>query len=285
MSGTVAEAFALAKKAGAAIESALGGQHQVLVVLGSGWAESVSMLEQASNTPIRSIPVHEVPGFAKPTALGHGGHLISITIGLTRILLLTGRTHLYEGRGVHSVVHGVRSAHAAGCSSVVLTNGAGCLRPDWKVGSAVLIRDHINLTGHSPLTGDTPPAPFAGRFVDLTDAYSQKLREVAKRVAPDIVEAVYLGLHGPHFESPSEIRAAASWGAEMVGMSTVLEVIAARHLAMNVLAISLATNQAAGMSSEPLSVEEVIQVGIDAAPRAGALLRDVLIALDHAGVV
>lgn len=285
MSGTMAEAFAVAEKAGAAIESAFDGKHHLLVVLGSGWVESVPMLEQASSTPSRSLPVHEIPGFAKPTVLGHGGQLVSITIGATRVLLLTGRTHLYEGRGVHAAVHGVRSAHAAGCTSVVLTNGAGCLRPDWQVGSTVLIRDHINLTGHSPLSGDNPPAPYAGRFVDLTDAYSRELREVAKRVAPDIAEAVYLGVHGPHFETPAEVRSAASWGADMVGMSTVLEVIAARHLGMKVLALSLATNQAAGMGSEPLSGEEVIAVGKEAAPRAGALLRDVLVALDRAEVV
>jgi purine-nucleoside phosphorylase len=115
------------------------------------------------------------------------------------------------------------------------------LRTDWNVGTPVVIRDHINLTAHSPLTGDNAPAPLAGRFVDLTDAYNESLRALVRAVEPGINEAVYLGLHGPHFETPAEIRMAATWGAEMVGMSTVLETIAARHLGMNVLALSLAT--------------------------------------------
>jgi len=285
MTNSVADAFHLAEEAGARITAIFGRRHDLLVVLGSGWSEAIPTLEAASATPPQSIAVTEIPGFAKPSALGHGGALVSITIGNIAVLLLTGRTHLYEGHGVHAVVHGVRAAHANGCSAVLLTNGAGCLRPDWQVGTPVVITDHINLTGHSPLTGDNPPAPHAGRFVDLTDAYSQQLRDVVRSVDPTINEAVYIGLHGPHFETPAEIRAMANWGADMVGMSTVLEVIAARHLAMQVLALSLATNQAAGMSGEKLSGEEVIAVGKDSAPRVAELLRKVLVAIDHNGVI
>lgn len=285
MTNSMAEAFALAEHAGDRITEHFGRNHDLLVVLGSGWSESVPVLRAASTTPPQSVDVDAMPGFAKPSALGHGGALESITIGNTPTLLLTGRTHLYEGRGVHAVVHGVRAAHANGCKAVVLTNGAGCLRSDWQVGTPVVIADHINLTGHSPLTGDNPPPPHAGRFVDLTDAYSRELRNLVRSVEPSMNEAVYLGLHGPHFETPAEIRAMAAWGADMVGMSTVLEVIAARHLAMHVLALSLATNQAAGMSGEKLSGEEVIAVGKEAAPRVADLLRKVLISIDQSGVI
>ena len=214
----VGEAFALADNAAATIRGAFGPNHEVLVVLGSGWSESVPALEALSSAPVQTMDVGDIPGFKKPTALGHGGALKSICIGDSRMLLLTGRTHLYEGRGVHAVVHGVRAAYALGCRTVVLTNGAGCLRTEWPVGTPVVIRDHINLTAHSPLTGDNAPAPLAGRFVDLTDAYNESLRALVRSVEPDIKEAVYLGLHGPHFETPAEIRMATTFGADMVGI-------------------------------------------------------------------
>ena len=277
----VGEAFALADNAAATIRGAFGPNHEMLVVLGSGWAESVPALEALSSAPVQTMDVGDIPGFKKPTALGHGGALKSISIGGTSVLLLTGRTHLYEGRGVHAVVHGVRTAYALGCRTVVLTNGAGCLRTEWPVGTPVVIRDHINLTAHSPLTGDNAPAPLAGRFVDLTDAYNESLRALVRSVEPSIHEAVYLGLHGPHFETPAEIRMAATFGADMVGMSTVLETIAARHLGMNVLALSLATNLASGLSGNKLSGEEVIQVGKDSSKKVGDLLGRILIAFDQ----
>jgi purine-nucleoside phosphorylase len=209
------------------------------------------------------------------------------------VLVLTGRTHLYEGHGTAPVVHGVRTAAALGCKIAVLTNGAGVLREDWTIGEPVMISDHINLTGHSPMTGDNPPAPLAGRFVDLTDAYSRRLRAIAHAAvsskaesgaagASPMNEGVYLGLHGPHYETPAEIRAARSWGADLVGMSTVLEVIAARHVGLEVLALSLPTNLAAGISPTPLSGEEVIAVGKRSAARAGEVLRAVLSAIDAA---
>jgi purine-nucleoside phosphorylase len=174
----------------------------------------------------------------------------------------------------------VRVAHALGCKIALLTNGAGCLQTEWTIGEPVVIKDHINMTGHSPLTGDNPPAPHAGRFVDLTDAYNSSLRSLVRKVSPNINEAVYFGFHGPHFETPAEIRAIATLGADMVGMSTVLETIAARHLGMRVLALSLATNLAAGINPQPLSGEDVLQVGKESAQRVGALLRDVLKQID-----
>ncbi|NDF69053.1 MAG: purine-nucleoside phosphorylase, partial [Actinobacteria bacterium] len=254
--------FELAAEAAAFLRKRFGGDHDMVAVLGSGWADAVGVLGTGDRCAI-----NEVPGFKKPSALGHGGEAISLTIGASRVLVLTGRTHLYEGHGTAPVVHGVRTAAALGCRVAVLTNGAGVLREDWTIGEPVMISDHINLTGQSPMTGDNPPAPFAGRFVDLTDAYSKRLRDVARRAvadhasAPTMNEGVYLGLHGPHYETPAEIRAGRSWGADLVGMSTVLEVIAARHVGLEVLALSLPTNLAAGISPTPLSGEEVIAVG------------------------
>ncbi|NCX79724.1 MAG: purine-nucleoside phosphorylase, partial [Actinobacteria bacterium] len=233
-------AFDLAAEAAEFLRKRFGGNHDIVAVLGSGWADAVGVLGTGDRCAIG-----EVPGFKKPSALGHGGEAISVSVGSSRVLVLTGRTHLYEGHGTAPVVHGVRTAAALGCRVAVLTNGAGVLREDWTIGEPVMISDHINLTGHSPMTGDNPPAPFAGRFVDLTDAYSKRLRAIARGASP-MNEGVYLGLHGPHYETPAEIRAGRSWGADLVGMSTVLEVIAARHVGLEVLALSLPTNLAAG---------------------------------------
>lgn len=269
--------YDLAADAARELRARLGGDHDAVAVLGSGWADAVGLLGEGPRCALAGIP-----GFRKPSALGHGGEAVSLRVGGARVLVLTGRTHLYEGHGVAPVVHGVRTAAALGCRVAVLTNGAGVLREDWPIGEPVLVRDHINLTGHSPMTGEEPPAPHAGRFVDLTDAYSARLRGIARGVAP-MPEGVYLGLHGPHYETPAEIRAARGWGADLVGMSTVLEVIAARHAGLEVLVMSLPTNLAAGISPRPLSGEEVVAVGRRSAVRAGAVLRDVLRAIDAAG--
>jgi purine-nucleoside phosphorylase len=284
----VTTAFDLAAEAAAFLRKRFGGNHDIVAVLGSGWADAVGVLGTGDRCPI-----NDVPGFKKPSALGHGGEAISVSVGSSRVLVLTGRTHLYEGHGTAPVVHGVRTAAALGCKIAVLTNGAGVLREDWSIGEPVMISDHINLTGHSPMTGDNPPTPLAGRFVDLTDAYSRRLRAIAHAAvsskaesgaagASPMNEGVYLGLHGPHYETPAEIRAARSWGADLVGMSTVLEVIAARHVGLEVLALSLPTNLAAGISPTPLSGEEVIAVGKRSAARAGEVLRAVLSAIDAA---
>jgi len=284
----VTTAFDLAAEAANFLRNRFGGDHDIVAVLGSGWADAVGVLGTGDRCAI-----NDVPGFKKPSALGHGGEAISVSVGSSRVLVLTGRTHLYEGHGTAPVVHGVRTAAALGCKVAVLTNGAGVLREDWPIGEPVMISDHINLTGHSPMTGDNPPAPFAGRFVDLTDAYSKRLRGIARAAvsskpasgdtgASTMNEGVYLGLHGPHYETPAEIRAGRSWGADLVGMSTVLEVIAARHVGLEVLALSLPTNLAAGISPTPLSGEEVIAVGKRSAKRAGEVLRVVVAAIDAA---
>lgn len=270
-----ANAYDVAKLAAEAIVKKFDGQHDVLAVLGSGWAHAAAVLDA-----VDEISVTEIQGFIKPSAIGHGGTLKSVRVGGSRVLLLTGRTHLYEGHGVDAVVHAVRTAAFAGCKTVVLTNAAGCLRTDWGVGATALITDHINLTGFSPLTGADAPAPLHGRFVDLTDAYSARLRDIAKKVEPTLHEGVYMGFHGPHFETPAEIRAARVWGADLVGMSTVMETIAARHMGMEVLALSLATNLAAGISDEKLSGDKVLAIGKAAAGRVGPLLAEILKQID-----
>ena len=274
-STTTGSAYEVAKQAADVVVKKFGGSHDVLAVLGSGWAHASSVLEATNE-----ISVTEIPGFIKPSAIGHGGTLKSVLVGKSRVLLLTGRTHLYEGHGVNAVVHAVRTAAFAGCKTVVLTNAAGCLREDWGVGATAVISDHINLTGFSPLTGADAPAPLHGRFVDLTDAYSQRLRAIARRVDPTLHEGVYMGFHGPHFETPAEIRAARVWGADLVGMSTVMETIAARHLGLEVLALSLVTNLAAGISGEKLSGDEVLAIGKASASRVGGLLAAILKQID-----
>jgi len=191
------------------------------------------------------------------------------------VLVLAGRVHLYEGHTPADVVHGVRAAVAAGCSTVVLTNAAGCMNPDFGVGQPVLISDHINLTGQSPLFGPDPPEGYAIRFTDLTDLYSTRIRDAVRRVDPSVGEGVYAGLVGPHFETPAEITMLARMGADLVGMSTVLEAIAIRHLGAEVAGVSLVTNAAAGMGGA-LDHQEVLDAGQAAQSRVTDVLGTVI---------
>ncbi|MFC5992774.1 purine-nucleoside phosphorylase [Pseudonocardia hispaniensis] len=239
--------------------------HDVAVVLGSGWRPAADLLGE----PAAEIPMAELPGFVPPTVAGHGGTIRSVPVGQHRVLVLLGRTHLYEGHGVDAVAHGVRTAAAAGCRTVVLTNAAGGIREGISVGDAVLIRDHLNLTGVSSLVGP--------RFTDLTDLYSPRLRELAREIDPTLRDGVYAGVRGPQFETPAEIRMLRGLGADLVGMSTVLEAIAARAEGLEVFGLSLVTNLAAGRSGAPLDHEEVLAAGRAAATRMGELLRDLII--------
>ncbi|AEF42299.1 Purine nucleotide phosphorylase [Hoyosella subflava DQS3-9A1] len=239
-------------------------EHPIAVVLGSGWAPAASVL----GAPTATIPMPELPGFAVPTAVGHGGEIRSVAVDGTHVLVLLGRAHAYEGHPLSTVVHPIRTACAAGAHTVILTNAAGGLRGDMNVGQPVLISDHINLTGRSPLTG--------AQFVDLVDAYSPKLRELAQQIEPSLAEGVYAGLPGPHYETPAEIRMLRTLGADLVGMSTIHETITARAEGASVLGISLVTNLAAGMTGEPLSHEDVIEAGRTAAQRMGTLLHNLV---------
>jgi purine-nucleoside phosphorylase len=261
--------YALAQEAAAALRDrfSLDGIDLALV-LGSGWSAAADDLGE----PIGSCPLAELPGFSAPTVVGHGGELRVVRTAAGKVAaVLTGRTHFYEGKGVPQVVHGVRTVAAAGARTLVLTNGCGGLNRDWAPGTPVLISDHINLTGATPLVGAT--------FVDMTDAYAPRLREVARTVDPDLPEGVYVQFHGPNFETPAEVRMAGVLGGDLVGMSTALETIAAREAGLEVLGISLVTNLAAGISPTPLHHEEVLEAGREAAPQLRTLLAGLAAAL------
>ncbi|OBK71148.1 purine-nucleoside phosphorylase [Mycobacterium sp. 1274761.0] len=256
---------AVARQAAAAIGERTGvDAHDVAVILGSGWAPAAAEL----GAPTAVVPVAELPGFTPPSAEGHRGDVISVRTGSHRVLVFVGRVHAYEGHDLRHVVHPVRAACAAGVRTVVLTNAAGSLRADFTVGQPVLVSDHLNLTGRSPLVGP--------RFVDLVDAYSPRLRALAREVDPDLAEGVYACLSGPHYETPAEIRMLRILGADLVGMSTVHETIAARAAGAEVLGVSLVTNAAAGMTGQPLDHEEVLAAGHQPATRTGSLLASVI---------
>lgn len=239
-------------------------EHDVAVVLGSGWSPAVAAL----GSPTATVPYAELPGFTPPSAAGHAGNLSSVPIGRHRVLVLAGRIHAYEGHDLRHVVHPVRAACAAGARIIVLTNAAGGLRPDMQVGQPVLISDHLNLTARSPLVG--------AQFVDLTHAYAPRLRALARQCDPELTEGIYAALPGPHYETPAEIRMLQVLGADLVGMSTVHETIVARDAGAEVLGVSLVTNLAAGITGEPLSHAEVLAAGAASAARMGSLLADVI---------
>lgn len=246
-------------------------QHDVAIVLGSGWKPAADELGEAAV----ELQMTDLPGFPAADVEGHSSAIRSIAVGDRRVLAFLGRVHAYEGHSRSTVVHGVRTAVLAGCRVVVLTNAAGGLRDGMYVGQPVLINDHLNLTGGSPLTG--PSAGPAGvRFLDLTDLYSARLRELAHAVEPGLEEGVYAALPGPQYETPAEIRMLRLLGADLVGMSTALEAIAARHLGAEVMAMSLVTNLAAGITGDKLDHAEVLEAGAAAAKRMGGLLAEVV---------
>ncbi|ARQ68918.1 purine-nucleoside phosphorylase [Streptomyces marincola] len=238
--------------------------HDVALVMGSGWVPAADALGE----PRHEFRVTELPGFPPPTVEGHAGTLRSHRMGDKHVLVFLGRTHYYEGRGVAAVAHGVRTAVAAGCKTIVLTNGCGGLREGMRPGQPVLISDHINLTAASPIRG--------AHFVDLTDLYSPRLRALCQEIDPTLEEGVYVQFPGPHYETPAEIRMVRAIGGDLVGMSTVLEAIAAREAGAEVLGISLVTNLAAGLTGEPLSHDEVLRAGRESATRMGTLLARLL---------
>lgn len=264
--GDADDAYDLARSAADGLrERTSAGSFDVALVMGSGWLPAADAL----GAPAVEIGMAELPGFAPPAVPGHQGRIRVIEAGSTTALVFLGRTHLYEGHGPAAVAHGVRTALAAGVKTVVLTNAAGGTRPEWQgIGDPVLIRDHLNLTGHNPISGPT--------FVDMTDAYSPDLRTLAKEIDPSLAEGVYAALPGPSYETPAEIRMLRTLGADLVGMSTVLETIAAREGGAAVLGISLVTNIAAGLAGRPLDHQEVLAAGRAAAERMGGLLGELL---------
>ena len=234
----------------------------IALTLGSGWGKAADVLGET----LAVIPAEEVPGFHSSGVPGHSGTLRAIRLeNGSHALIIGARTHFYEGRGVRAVVHGVRTAAAVGARVMVLTNGAGGIDPAFSAGEAVLISDHLNLTAASPLEG--------ANFVDLTDLYASRLRGIAREIEPTLQEGIYAQLPGPHYETPAEIGYLRAIGAQIVGMSTTLEAIAARDAGMEVLGLSLITNPAAGMGEDPLSHSEVIEAGRSAEARLADLLR------------
>lgn len=255
--------------AGKKITSASGvKQHHIALTMGSGWAKAADLIGES----VAEIPADEVPGFEASGIPGHTGTIRSIALPNGKYALVLGaRTHFYEDKGVRAVAHSVRVAAACGAKIMVLTNGAGGIRESWKPGTPVLISDHINLTGASPLEGAT--------FIDLTDLYSSRLRAIAKGIDPSLDEGVYVQFRGPHYETPAEVQMAKAMGGHIVGMSTALEAIAARGAGMEVLGLSLITNLAAGISPHPLSHQEVVDAGKEAEPVISALLAQIVHAL------
>jgi purine-nucleoside phosphorylase len=273
---TTLDPFATAAAAAAELARRTGHpRHDVAVVLGSGWQDAAAGL----GADAIELSTADLPGFVPPTVAGHQGKVRSVDIAGRRVLVLVGRVHLYEGRSPSEAVHPVRMAVAAGAKQVVLTNAAGGIDPAYRIGQTILIRDHLNLTGLSPLGGPPPPAGYAARFVDLTDCWSPRLRALAREIEPDLVEGVYAALPGPHYETPAEIAMLRLAGADLVGMSTVLEAIAARHVGAEVLGLSLVTNAAAGVADEPVAHEEVLAAGAAAAPGLARLIDGVIAAL------
>ncbi|MEI3844079.1 MULTISPECIES: purine-nucleoside phosphorylase [Microbacterium] len=264
-----ADPFAIAAEAAADLHRLTGVEkHDIAVTLGSGWGKAAELIGET----VATIPATEVTGFSRPALEGHVGTLRSIrTPAGKHVLVIGARTHYYEGHGVRRVVHSVRTAAAAGAATMVLTNGAGGIRETWRAGQPVLISDHINLTADSPLEGAT--------FVDLTDLYSRRLRDVARSIDPSLDEGVYCQFRGPHYETPAEVQMAKTIGGHIVGMSTALEAIAAREAGMEILGFSLITNLAAGIQTTPLSHAEVIEAGREAEPVISSLLARVIGAL------
>lgn len=238
--------------------------HDFSLTLGSGWGKAADLIGET----VATVNAVEIAGFYPPAVEGHVSTIRSIRLHNGKHALVMPRSHWYEGHGVRSVVHGVRTAAAAGVKIVVLTNGCGGLNPNWKPGTPVLIRDHISLVGKSPIEG--------AKFVDLTDAYAKRLRDIAHSVDPSLDEGVYVQFTGPHYETPAEVKMAGVLGGDLVGMSTALETIAARESGLEVLGLSLMTNLAAGIQKTPLSHAEVLEAGREAEGRISKLLAEII---------
>lgn len=258
--------FEIAEQAAQQIREATGvAHHDIALTLGSGWAKSADLIGET----VATVPAKDIIGFSAPVVEGHVASIRSIKLPSGKHALVLGaRTHYYEGHGVRRVVHGVRTAAAAGAKVMILTNGCGGIKEAWKPGTPVLISDHINLTADSPLEGAT--------FIDLTDLYSKRLREIAKGVDASLDEGIYAQFRGPHYETPAEVQMVKHMGGHLVGMSTALEAIAAREAGMEILGFSLMTNLAAGVQKTPLSHAEVLEAGREAEPRISALLASII---------
>lgn len=273
-SGQSNSEFSRAEAAAKFIRSKTKLQPQVAVVLGSGLGAFADQLESATR-----IPYARIPNFPRSTAVGHAGQLVLGKSSGVVITAMQGRVHLYEGYSPADVVFPMRVLSRLGIRAVILTNAAGGINVNFKQGALVILRDHINLMGVNPLSGPNDDR-FGPRFPDMTEAYCKSCRcaalEEAHRLGIEVHEGVYAAIPGPSYETPAEIRYLRSIGADVVGMSTVPEVIAARHMSMRVLGISCVTNMAAGILDQPLNHEEVLETGKRVSKQFIALLRAVL---------
>jgi purine-nucleoside phosphorylase len=242
----------------------------VAIVLGSGLGEFADEMTDAVR-----VSYHDIPHFARSTAEGHAGQLVLGNIGPWPVVVMQGRVHLYEGHSVQSVVFPMRVFARMGVRAAILTNAAGGINLDYGQGRLVLIKDHINLQGQNPLVGHEDP-----RFIDMSEAYAKNYRQMAmeagKRLGIDLAEGVYVAVLGPSYETPAEIRAFRVMGADLVGMSTVPEVIASRQMGIKILAISCVTNMAAGVTDAQINHQEVLEIGKRVAGQFKALLREVV---------
>ncbi len=246
----------------------------VAIVLGSGLGDFANEITDAVR-----IPYQEIPHFAHSTAVGHAGQLVLGKIGEWPVVIMQGRIHLYEGYPVQSVVFPMRVFARMGVRAAILTNAAGGINLDYGQGRLVVIKDHINLQGQNPLVGPEDPR-FGLRFIDMSEAYSKPYRQMAitvgKRLGLNLGEGIYAAMLGPSYETPAEIKFLRTIGADLVGMSTVSEVIAARQLGIKVLAISCVTNMAAGILDQPINHAEVLEIGRRIAGEFKALLRELV---------
>jgi purine-nucleoside phosphorylase len=264
----MSNAFELAEQAADYIRQESGiERHELALSLGSGW------LKTLTGKIVWSADGAKVPGFRQAEVEGFSGQICSIKLDSGKHVLVLPRTHLYQGYGVEAVAHPARTAAAAGAKIMLLTNGAGGLNPKWKPGQVFLISDHINLTATSPIEG--------AKFVDLTDMYSPRLRNIAKQIDPSLEEVVYAQFRGPHYETPAEVKMVGVVGGHMVGMSTALEAIAAREVGLEVIALSMQTNPAAGAVGGGVSHEHVLAAGEVGEQRNSALLAELCEALSN----
>lgn len=266
--------FERAEQAAAAVRARIRLHPQVALVLGSGLGAFADTLAGAVR-----IPYHEIPHFPRPTAEGHAGNLVLGHVGTAVVAAMQGRVHYYEGRPLREVVFPIRVLGYLGVGAAILTNAAGGIHPSYGQGGLVVLRDHINLQGSNPLIGPNE-GKLGPRFVDMTQAYDRRYREIAleegQRLDIAMHEGVYAAVSGPSYETPAEIGFLCTIGADLVGMSTVPEVIAARHMGIRCLAISCVTNLAAGITGAPLSHQEVIETGERVRGKFVALLEAVI---------
>jgi purine-nucleoside phosphorylase len=268
------EEFARAERAAKFILSKTRLRLRIALVLGSGLGAFADEFAEAAH-----IPYEKIPQYPRSTAIGHAGRLVVGKVGAVPVAAMQGRVHYYEGYALKEVIFPMRVFARMGIRAIILTNAAGGISREYKQGCLVVLRDHINLQGSNPLIGPNDPR-FGPRFHDMSQAYSKAYREIAleegRRLGIDIYEGVYAAVSGPSYETPAEIRWLKTIGADLVGMSTVPEVIAARHMGLRVLGISCVTNMAAGILEQPINHEEVLETGERVKGQFIALLRAVI---------